>query len=240
MNNNTIKPQLFLLHFGGGNCYSYQFMRLELEKYFQFIPLELPGRGKRFGEELLFSNKQAVIDYLKQIRSMRNRAPYMIYGHSMGATLGLEVVYELEQLGDSPRGLVVTGNAGPNVKSKTRKTLYLLNDFELKEELRAMGGVPEEVLENEELFNFFSPILRADFEVLEKVDNNPIGRIINTPIVAAMGDLEETSVNIENWKNYTRGEFKFKVFKGNHFFIHDNSVELTKLIAQGYDRSLLS
>jgi external thioesterase TEII len=45
------KPQLFLLHFAGGSCYSFQFM-LPYLKDFNVLPIELPGRGRRIKESL--------------------------------------------------------------------------------------------------------------------------------------------------------------------------------------------
>ncbi len=46
------KTQLFLLHFAGGNYYSFRFMFPQLNE-FEIIPVELPGRGKRMKENLL-------------------------------------------------------------------------------------------------------------------------------------------------------------------------------------------
>ena len=53
-------------------------------------------------------------------------------------------------------GIIVVGGGGSKA------------DSEFKEELRSLGGVPEEILEDEDLYNYFSPIMRADFEILEK------------------------------------------------------------------------
>ena len=165
------KIQLFLLHFAGGSCYSFDFLRSYIHKDIDFIPLEIPGRGKRFKENVLKDKKGAVQDYVNQIKSLRNDQPYLIYGHSMGATLGLSVVNEMQKKGDFPLQLIVSGNPGPGIKElEVKQQRYLMNDSDFKKELRKLGGVPEEVLESEELYEFFGPIMRADFEVLEKDD----------------------------------------------------------------------
>ena len=93
--------QLFLLHFAGGNCYSYEFLikkilRSALSKI-DCYALELPGRGKRLDEELIVDKNDAIVDYVSQIKKLRNGKPYIIYGHSMGATLGLSVVKKMEK-----------------------------------------------------------------------------------------------------------------------------------------------
>ncbi|NOQ70404.1 MAG: thioesterase [Crocinitomix sp.] len=224
----TKKTQLFLLHFAGGNCYSYQFLRENFSNEFDFIPLELPGRGKRLAEPLIKSRIEAIDDYFFQIKELRNEQPFVVYGHSMGASLGLEVVKELEKIAELPNAFIASGNAGPGTGDN--KSRYLMNDEDLKTELRRLGGVPEEVLSNQELCDFFIPIIKADFEVIEKVDQISSQKKIKTPIYAMMGDEEDTVSKIGNWKNYAEEIFDYKIFSGNHFFIHEHKEELFDLI----------
>lgn len=227
---NLEKQQLFLLHFAGGNCYSYQFLKERLESSFEFIPIELPGRGQRMGEQLIVDRKLAVNDLTSQILKKRNGKPFIIYGHSMGASLGLQVVEALENAGESPKRLVVSGNPGPGVKDNKKR--YLMNDEALKKELRELGGVPEEVLTIDELYSFFVPIMKADFELIEKEYGSDITCRIKAPIYALMGDREEKVEEIENWRKFTKGHFDFEVLPGNHFFIHNNAEELTTILEE--------
>jgi external thioesterase TEII len=222
--------QVFLLHFSGGSVNSFNFLKPFLPKNFDFHPLELPGRGKRIKEKLLLTQSEAIDDLQKQINRLRNNKPYMIFGHSMGAQLGLRVTKKMEELGDSPQKLIVAGNAGPGTGDIEKKRRSTLSDEELKEELLTLGGVPKEVLENEELFGFFSPIMRSDFSILEKGEPLEADFKLNTPIVAVMGDKEETAEDIENWRNFTTGKFKSHLLEGNHFFIHDHPAELARII----------
>ena len=62
------KTQLFLLHFAGGSCYSFDFLNDTLSKKFECHALELPGRGKRNQEKLLLHKEEAIQDYCDQIR----------------------------------------------------------------------------------------------------------------------------------------------------------------------------
>lgn len=224
------KTQIFLLHFAGGSCYSFDFLRHEIQHNFEFHALELPGRGKRNQESNLVKKTDAILDYVAQIKKLRNNnQPYIIYGHSMGATLGLTVVKKMEEHLDPPNILIVSGNPGPGA-SYNDKERHALSDSELKKELRSLGGVPEEILEDEDLYNYFIPIMRADFEILEKSKLSEVGLLIETPIFAAMGDKEETVAEIENWKLYTSGKFDYQVVPGNHFFIHEQVKTLAKII----------
>jgi surfactin synthase thioesterase subunit len=231
--------QLFTLHFSGGNCYSFQFLRPHLPSEFDFHPLELPGRGKRIKEDLLTSEPEAVNDIVAQILTLRNKQPFLIFGHSMGACLGLKVTKRLEELNDPPLQLVVAGNAGPGISGVVKRR-SAMNDADFKEELRALGGVPEEVLKNDDLFNFFAPVIRCDFRIIEKGEQLPSGFKIKSPITAIMGSQEETSDKITNWKNFTSSEFSFYHLPGNHFFIYDHPVTLIQIMKNCYDRSVVS
>lgn len=224
-----VKPQLFLLHFAGGNKYSFNFLKEWLEPTFEVISLELPGRGNRVKERLLKEKSEAVQDYLKQIQSARKQVPYLIYGHSMGASLGFEVTSILEESQDPPEALILTGNPGPEVGEC--KNRHKMSDDEFKNELNTLGGVLKEFIENEELYTYFSTILRADFKLLEKTHNQEFkGVLKKVPIIAIMGTNEEHADKIDNWKRYTNNNAITQLLEGNHFFIHKHSKRLAETI----------
>ncbi len=226
------KIQIFLLHFAGGSSYSYEFLKNDLRNEFDFYPLELPGRGKRNAEKFLLNKRDAIQDYYNQINSLRNGKPYVIYGHSMGATLGLSVANKMEEIGDAPEALIVSGNPGPGIEKEDYGKRYLMEDSKFKEELKKLGGIPNEVLENDELYSFFAPIIRADFQVLEEDNFLEKGLTINIPIKALMGDEEELVDQMQNWNQFTTTDFSCQVFSGNHFFIYDASVQLLEIIKE--------
>jgi external thioesterase TEII len=226
------KPQLFLLHFAGGNCFSFQFMRPYLTE-FEFIPLELPGRGKRINERLLTDLDSASKDIFGQIRSLLSGDHFLIYGHSMGAVIALKVAGLLEAMDIFPIQLVVTGNPGPGVKRD--KVRSLMQDEEFKKELKEIGGMPEEILSNKEIFDFFEPILRADFEVAEAADNELLP-LINAPIYAIMGSGEERTDEIGSWRLFTRSGFESKILQGGHFFIYDHVQTIAATIKNCYQQ----
>ncbi|MCW3466350.1 thioesterase II family protein [Chitinophaga nivalis] len=226
--------QLFLLHFAGGNCYSFQFLQPYLRDV-EFIPLELPGRGRRYGEELLVDLQAAADDFCRQISSKLTSKHYVIYGHSMGALLALKVAGMLEARNQPPAHVVVSGNAGPGTKKGLKR--HLMEKSKLKEELKSLGGVPQEFLESEELFDFYEAIMRADFELAEK-DNIADYPRIKAPIYAIMGDAEEGVADIHNWAGFT-SSFSSSLLPGGHFFIHKHPVQLAGIIKSCCRRQLL-
>ena len=233
-----VKPQIFGLHFSGGNIYSLQNLFTKLKSSFDVELLELPGRGKRTIEPLLYTREEAVADLLQQIRRLRKNVPYFIYGHSMGAELGFIITKELELLNDPATCFIPTGNAGPNIHK--REKLADLPDHEFFDKLKELGGISELVLQDKELMELFGPILRADFGLLENAEETLIDYKINTPVYAIMGSEENYTIEIENWKKYTTGNFEFKIMPGNHFFIHQHTDAITQIISDSANKWLAS
>tara|TARA_Y100001968_G_scaffold307784_1_gene325928 strand:+ start:754 stop:1434 length:681 start_codon:yes stop_codon:yes gene_type:complete len=220
-----IKPQLFLLHFAGGNRYSFHFMTSFLND-FDVISLELPGRGSRIEEPLLRDFELASKDIFNQILEYSTNTKIMIFGHSMGALLALKVSKMLEEININPTCIVVSGNPGPGLECNN--TTHLLDDEDFLVEVSKLEGIPDEVFKHADLIQYLTPILRADFELIEK--NECKWPIIDTPIIAIMGNKEENVDEISNWKKYTKSSFTYKVFEGGHFFIYKNKGLIAKLL----------
>jgi external thioesterase TEII len=227
-----MKSQLFLLHFAGGNCYSLQRIAPYLKDFDVILP-ELPGRGKRMNECLLRDFDLAVLDLYEQITRKLTAADFLIYGHSMGAYLAIGVANLLEQAGKTPACLTVSGNAGPGIR--TRQDLYPLEREDFIRELRKLGGLSNEILEDIELFDIFEPILRADFELIEK---NISRNILPTkaPLFAMMGSREENVNDISNWGKFTTSYFDYEILEGNHFFIFKHPERIAYNIQRNYGK----
>ncbi len=219
------KPTLFLLHFAGGNCFSYRFLKPYLSDY-ECVPVELPGRGRRHQEFLLTDFEQAANDIYQQLMSRINTPDFLIFGHSMGALLALKVTAMLERNGVFPMGVIVGGSAGPGTKKEKR---HLLPKTQLKDYLQKMGGFPDEVLAEDDLFNYFFPIIQADFRIAEVnyPENFPT---IKSPLHVVMGHMEKEVTDINNWRFFATGPLKTTILKGGHFFIHQCAEELASII----------
>lgn len=226
------QPQIFFIHFAGGNRYSYRFLESRLFD-FEMISLELPGRGSRMKEPLLKDFDAAALDLFHQITARLTAPRFFIYGHSMGAYLALRVTNLLEKAGRYPTGIIVSGNAGPGVEDPEKKMRYLLPREEFIEELKRLGGLPQEVIDHEELFGMFEPILRADFEIVER---NELAKEppVQAPLYAMMGDQEDNVAEIDNWSRFTRNRFKKQILAGDHFFIYKHPDRMAEIIRTFY------
>ncbi|WP_109611023.1 thioesterase II family protein [Mucilaginibacter oryzae] len=230
---NKIKPKLFLIHFAGGSCYSFSFPK-RLSSHFEVTSLELPGRGRRVKESLITDFNTGAQDIFNQINASVSNDFFLVYGHSMGALLALAVTDLLEKSGKQSAGMIVSGTPGPRAAAM-KTTRYLLGADDFFQEVKKLGGLPEEIFDEPDLLSFYLPILRADFEIAEKNDlSGHTG--VKCPVLAIMGSEEETVGEIENWKNFTSNHFEHRVLSGDHFFINNNSDRIADLIVEFYDR----
>lgn len=230
------KPQLFLLHFAGGSCYSFRHMEPFLKDFEVVVP-ELPGRGRRVKENLISDFELAAQDLYRQLVSKLHSPRFVVYGHSMGAYLALRITNMLERASTPPACLLVSGNAGPGVYDPKKR--YLLEQEAFFREVNLLGGLPPELLSNLEMLQFFEPILRADFEVAER-HNMAQEPPVNVPLFAMMGTEEEKVEQIDNWGRYTRAAFDSAVLEGDHFFINPHGERIAGIIRSCYEKAALA
>jgi external thioesterase TEII len=232
-----MKPQLFLLHYAGGNCYSFQFMMPMLTPFFDVVPTELPGRGKRIMEPLVNSKDEAILELAMVIKNQLNGQPYMTYGHSMGAMLTPFIVNILKRVATPPIGVVVSGNPSPVVPDGINR--HQMSQADLAEELRYMGGIPEEYFSSPELIAFFEPIVRSDFKIAESRMPAEQIPVIDVPVYSIMGTEEVFSEKIADWAAFTTGEFGSELMEGGHFFIQSHPDKIADRIKKCYDRYMV-
>ena len=222
---------LFCLPYAGGSQAIYYKWRKYLKPSIKLVPIELKGRGKRFGEEFYESLEEAVEDIFDNIKDQILQDEYAIYGHSMGSVLAYELYYKIrdEKL-NMPKHMFFSGYQAPSIPRKKRQ-IYTLPDEEFIKEVIKLGGTPQEVADNEELLRLFAPILRSDFKILEKYIYKEMKEKIQCDISIFNGEKDDTTKeDILAWKDHGDKDFKVYNFDGNHFFINANVEGITEII----------
>lgn len=175
---------------------------------------------------------QLVEDLFMQLKGQIGDKAYSIYGHSMGGLVGCLLTRKLtEELQRPPLHLFVTGTTGPSaVKRKENK--HLLEKVEFLEEIRKYDGCPKEFFEDEEMVDFFEPIIRADFRATETYVHKP-SEPMDVPITVITGSEEDMEIeDIRTWQQETRKVVDFKSLPGNHFFIFQYSFTVMEIISK--------
>lgn len=219
---------LIILSFAGGSSYSFESIK-KIMKCPVYI-IEYPGRGKKISGKLLYDSEQLINNIYAEF-SAYTTAPYAIYGHSMGTLIGYLLIKKIKEENKSlPLHLFVSGRGGPS--NPIDEIKYNLPKAEFWKTIKELGGSPEAVLNNQELMDFFEPILRADFQVIETYkyqESNPF----DVPVTVLLGKEDKvTDEQAMLWQKETTMPIDIKYFDGGHFFIIDNAKEIVDIITE--------
>ena len=221
---------LLCFTFAGGNKYSYRPLFEKVPSFLNIITIEYPGRGSRIREQLISDIHNLVNDLYKQVKSIVEKGNYAIYGHSLGGLVAYLMTLKLiENNHRKPKHLFITGTSGPSALQKKKR--YLLPHDEFIKEIKDLGGMPDEILQNEDLLNFLEPILRNDFKVGEAYiheDHAPL----NIPITVITGSDEDMDYeDILLWQR--ESEFvEFMQMPGGHFFILQHIDKILEIMSK--------
>jgi len=221
-----VRVSLFCLPFSGGGASSYRVWRGLFPPEIEVIPVQLPGREERIEEPVWLS--PAVV-----ARALADRIdlPFALYGHSMGARLGFEVLRSLRNMGvAAPVRFYPAACSPPDVRDTVADCVDLPDEQFLDSLIRRLGA-PEELRDVAELRRLLLPTLRADLGWCRRYRYYP-GKSLATTIVALAGegDAEATPGKMAGWSRH--GErFKLLVVPGGHFFLRTAVRQLTSMIA---------
>lgn len=228
----TDRHTVFCFPFAGGNRYSYRMYNTLAPAAIKFKTIEYSGRGSRLREGLQFDVHSIAEDIFQQISDLYQGYEFAIYGHSLGGLLGYLVTRLLwENKMTLPSHLFITGTTGPSSLSRGEKKRHLLSKEDFIQELKDLKGMPEEILQNEDLLEYYEPILRADFQASE----NYVHRerfALQLPITVITGteeDMEPSDILL--WQNETTETIEFKQLPGGHFFINDHPQKIVDIIS---------
>nr|BFD43333.1 thioesterase II family protein [Pseudomonas sp. FFPRI_1] len=225
------KLTLLCLPYSGASAMVYSRWRRKLPEWLQLQPVELPGRGARFGEPLHTDMRTLALQLAREALPTL-RAPYVLFGHSLGALLACEMAHALRSLGcPEPVALFASGTAAPTLRAEyDRGFAEPKTDGQLIEQLRTLNGTSEEVLANRELMSLTLPVLRADFLLCGRF--TPVQRpLLNCPVHVFGGkDDRATAEQLIGWSRETQGSFSVDMLAGGHFFIHEHEAKVLSLM----------
>ncbi len=222
------KVTLLCLPFAGGGASVYNQWVIKMKNAVTVCPIQLPGREERI-TETPYIDMTVLLDDLEDAFKNTVKGPYTLWGHSMGGKIAYELEKRLEENGYTAQCLFISGSRIPSIPEP--KPIYHLPDEIFKKELGRFQGTPKEILENQELLDFFLPMLRADFTMDETYYTKEVVSL-KCPIIAFGGteDKEANEKAIKAWNQYTIGEFQYQMFQGDHFYIKDHEERIINKI----------
>ncbi|QXI36616.1 thioesterase II family protein [Pseudomonas xantholysinigenes] len=233
---------LLCLPYSGASAMVYSRWRRKLPAWLQVRPVELPGRGARMGEAL-HTDLQALARQLASEQRLAAQAPYALLGHSLGALVAFELAHELRALGcPPPVALFACGTAAPTRREDYDSSRWTepRSDAELIDELRKLGGTPDEVLDNEELMSLTLPIVQADFLLCGRYAYRQRAPLTCPLHVLAGEDDRATDEQLQAWARETAAPYALAKFPGGHFFIHEHEDRVLDVLGRTLEPFRLS
>lgn len=228
--NPQARTRLIAFHHSGGGASAYFPWVKRLSPSIELITLQLPGREGRFQEPLLNQAEDIIYNVSKEF-AIYTEKPFFIFGHSLGALLSFEFAKFIQDTYSvSPHDIIVSASKAPHLPWR-RKSFSQLDVSSLKAELTLYGGISQEILDNEELFNIFYPILTNDFSISENYiykKSKPL--LCNMIALSGSQDQSVQEEEILAWAQHTQGHFKHISFPGGHFFLKQHQLKILEII----------
>jgi medium-chain acyl-[acyl-carrier-protein] hydrolase len=225
----AIRPEapirLLCLPYAGGGTADFRPWRESLLPAVDLCPVVLPAREHRMGEPPVGDLPALVEAMAAALLPVLRLAPFVVYGHSMGAWLGFELARTLRRIGGpAPRHLVVGARRAPHLPGRLPPLSHLPDPAFVDAVQERYGAVPEALRRSPDLLALFLPALRADLGLLDRYrhrDEPPLA----TPITAlyGTGDRVEDPADVRAWREHT-DRFEVHPVPGGHFF-HREAVD---------------
>ena len=208
------------------------------KKYFskdiELVFLEMQGRGIKSDQKISYDISIVVDSLFQEIKDDISGEEYIIFGHSMGSLLAYELYYKIEAEGFKlPTAVVLSGRMIPELCVQM-KNVSDYPDADFLNEVAIYGGLPDEITSNKDLRDYFVPILRADFKLIESYTYPGKREKIGCKLIVLYGSEDYTTPpdRMMEWRKKARIMFLCIEVPGDHFFCMDekNSKNISNII----------
>ena len=221
------RARLFCFPFAGAGASAYRLWSTGLPAELEVCAVQLPGREGRWREPPHTRIDTLVAALLPELQPHLD-LPFAFFGHSMGGVLAAETTLALSaRAGPMPQHLFVSARRAPHLADPD-PLLADLSDADFIAEInRRYGGIPAEVLRDEEMMALVLPGLRADVRALESYRSLPAARI-GCPLSVFGGteDSRASAAQLEAWRELANAGFRMRTFPGDHFYINPRRADV--------------
>lgn len=194
------------------------------------LTVRMPGREGRFHEAAPESVAQYAAGAAEALATVLDR-PTVLFGHSLGALVAYETARRLTDL--SPvRALVASGCAGPPVLPSARVLAAArLEGRDLAEAVAFFGGLPPEVVDDDDLREVLLPPLSADFRLVAGYRHVPgVPLPIPLHLVAGTADPHVDAAGLAYWRPLVEADPVTHWIPGGHFGVIERPTAVAEVL----------
>jgi medium-chain acyl-[acyl-carrier-protein] hydrolase len=227
--------RLFCIPHAGGGPSAFRGWREQLLPDVEAIIVQLPGRESRFRERPYESLQPLVSDLVEAVLPVLGDGQrFAFFGNSLGGLIAYETLQEIRRrTGWEAAHFFVSATGAPHLPPPLPPMAHLSDRALIQEVSERYGGIPAQVLEDEEFLAALLPTLRADIVLLEAYQRNS-PQPLSCPITAFGGERDRTVPihHLEGWREQTTSSFTRVLLNEDHLYLQSARERLTACIRE--------
>ncbi|MFI5777105.1 thioesterase II family protein [Nocardia sp. NPDC051570] len=225
-------PPLLICPHAGAGASAYRTFSKAFSEHFDVVIFQYPGRQDRAREQACATigeiARGALADF---VASQHHRGrPLTVFGHSMGAMVGFELVRAAEAAGIEVRLLAASAAVAP-VRAVDLPSLPT-EDEQILDHLGRLEGTGANVLASREVMRMALPVFKADHRAFDAYTCPPDVKVRS--MIHVLGGTEDPIITLRDlyaWAGHSRRDIEVTVFDGGHFYLNDNVASVVELVA---------
>jgi surfactin synthase thioesterase subunit len=217
------EPWIFCFPYAGGNPRMFEDWRPRLADAAELVAL--PVRGASIDEVI---ERGTVTIRAAMAQDPR---PVYLFGHSLGALIAFEVA---RRLGERPalRHLIASGLAAPSLLPSQRvRELARLEGREFADALGFFGGLPPEVIAEEDVLELLLPGMIADFRLAAGYRYRPADPLaVDVSLINGRDDPHVGPAQLQPWVRECRRPLVHHWADGGHFYFDKDPTVVIEIL----------
>lgn len=223
--------RLFCFSYAGGGASVFRPWPDLLPSDVEVCCIQLPGHEYRLAEPA-YTRLRPLVETLAEAINPYLDRPFAFFGHSMGSLVSFELARQLRRAHDKhPVHLFIGAYRAPHLPNPNVKIYHL--PIEVFKVILRADGIPERILQNEELMQALLPTLRADFELCDTYEYREEAPLACPfSIFGGQEDMRVCQSDLEAWRVHGSEASSLSMLPGSHFFLHSAQDLLLAAISQ--------
>lgn len=230
-------PTLYIFPHAGGHATYYAPFAKAFSGDFKRIAIQYPGARDRGLTQLKSIPALADEIFAMMAPAAPTSGPVAFFGHSMGGLVAFEVALRFHSAGHPVSALFISSCAAPG---RIRYQELQGSDRDILNLVAQVTETNPDLVANDEFASTILPTLQS-VRAIAGYTHPPEVKVA-CPIHAFLGDNDilVAEENMVDWSARTTAEFSIRVFRGDHFYLTENLLDLVQDIEQKTISSYIS